>query len=160
MPGDRRQCQITKTPIDAAEAKPAEVSSAPVTRPASPAPPALPSLPASPALQWKESIEEAITEASRSRKRILVCFLLPGSTVSDQLLEKVLEAPRVRRELARDYVLVRLNIAEHSGTAARLGVFRGGTVVVYSHDGQALEQIADASDPDQFLARLRSLRVP
>lgn len=152
--------RFTKTPIESIEARPAQVPSAPKASSAAGASRASAPPPSAPAFQWKDSIEEGMAEAARSRKRILVCFLLPGSTVSDRLLETVFEAPRVRSELARDYVTVRLNIAEHGDLATRLGVYRGGSVVVYTHDGQALGQITDASDPAQFLARLAELGRP
>lgn len=85
---------------------------------------------------------------------ILVYFFLPGSNVSKKLEEGVFDNARVRTELARNYILVKLNMAENTALAAGLGVYRGCAVVAYTHDGTALGQIIDVFKPEEFLARL------
>lgn len=122
------------------------------------APQAAPSAGSAPVtLTWLDEIDAALAAASKSNKKILIFFHSPESEASQHYQRSVFEDQEVKREIAKDYVLGRINFATNASRASQLGVFKAGTVVIYSSKGEPLLKIDGRRTADELVGELKRL---
>lgn len=110
---------------------------------------------AGPEFQWFERLDEALQKAAREKKRVVVFFATPGTERSECIEGQIFGNDVIRRELAWRYLPVKLDMTRHRTTATDLGVFRGGTIVIFSTGGEKREVITECLQPSEFLRYLQ-----
>lgn len=138
------------TPAPAASTRP------PVTLPSTPAAPAAA---AGRTIAWQDDLTAARATASTQGKKVIVYFYSPQSARSTDYETQVLNTAPVQSLIAASYVPVKINMDTQRELAARLQVFRAGTIDVYdATSGSRLEQISDTPPADELLKRLNAVK--
>lgn len=106
-------------------------------------------------LRWGSDIEQALEQGRSKKKRILVFFFEKGSRVSNYYQNELFADPRVRQLLSKDFVLVRVDMGKEANTAFQLGVYRAGTMVIYSSTGKPLLKFWQRMTAEEFLDQVK-----
>lgn len=93
-------------------------------------------------------------KAAAESKRVLIFFAASGTDRSQCFEEKVFENNVICREITWRYVPVKLDFNREGELASQLGIFRGGTVLLYTNRGEKLGVITECLQPSEFLSKL------
>ena len=105
-------------------------------------------------IQWGTDIPAAMKNAAQTKKQILVFFASPGSENSKYIENSILADARVGGVIESKYVCVKIDVKTQAELAKKLGVFRGGVIIVYRSDGTAVKQLDRVFTAEQMLAEL------
>lgn len=107
-------------------------------------------------IQWLSDITAAMGEAAGSRKSIVVFFHSPSFENSVYIDRKVFSSARLAALIREKYVPIRLDMSQNQNAdlAQRLSVFKGGVVIVYGPDGNALKKITIIHTPRDLIDAL------
>ena len=108
-----------------------------------------------PAFQWYDRLDDALKRSAREKKRVVVFFSIPGTERSDCIESQIFGNDVIRRELAWRYIPVQLDMTRDRDAALDLGVFRGGTIVIFSTGRTKKDVITECLQPSEFLKYLQ-----
>jgi DNA/RNA endonuclease YhcR with UshA esterase domain len=108
-----------------------------------------------PPITWKTDIGEALAEAKKLKKNIIVLFANPDSDNGKFVEEKIFADPRIRQAIAEKFVAVRIDMRVAADLARQLQAFRAGTVGFYKSDGQPLRGHLVPRTVDELLAAMK-----
>lgn len=109
-------------------------------------------------LVWQTDPMEGMKAAAAAGRRVMVFFDTPAAESSRFLSEKVFTDRRIREAVAQGYVPVRVGMdtPDQAKLANTLGVFRGGTVVLYDGTtGRALKNLTSIRTPEDLVRELK-----
>lgn len=106
---------------------------------------------------WLNSIPAGVSAATAANKPLLVFYYAKESNLSKHFEFQVFSDPAVKDLIQRNFVLVRVNFEDDTEAAARLGVFRGGSVLIVTANGQTLKLVKDMATPESFITRLKEI---
>jgi len=106
------------------------------------------------AMAWHDNVDDAIESATQKGKPILAFFTADWCGPCQQFKKDVLADSAVERELNARFVLVKLDLTDNSGPAARtaqqLGVRSIPTLIVYDTAGQHIDTAGGGLSASQF----------
>lgn len=105
-------------------------------------------------LHWLSDVATALQTAVQ-RQRILLFTMAQGSDVAQHYDTVVFQSPDVRSVLQERFALVRLELPRDAAKATQVGIYRGGTVVLYSPGGQPQAKFDEPYTPVEFLDLLQ-----
>ena len=105
-------------------------------------------------VNWRRSLDSAMTEAAESRKRVLVEFHHALNDDCRKMDREVFTDPEVEDLLDRHFVPVRLDSVVHRERARQLGVQVYPTFFVLRPDGTVAGSRAGRLDTDRLRAFL------
>lgn len=113
-------------------------------------------MPAVGPLEWLTDLNDALKVAKEKNKKIFIFFSAEESAGSQYYMNRVFTSPEVNSVLRSNYVLLKLDMQQHSDIAYRLHIFKAGSIVVYSSDGQsALKKITERLTPGELATELK-----
>ena len=90
---------------------------------------------------------------------MLVYFYSPQSSRSTDYETRVLNTVKVKAVITQNFVPVKVNMDTERELAAKLQIFRAGTLNVYNAEtGDALETISDTPEIDELIQRLEAVK--
>lgn len=103
-------------------------------------------------INWRNRLSEAQYASVSSGKGILLYFSGSGQTCAHY--DSLFSMPGVITAAVSRYEMVRLDFDRERELAARLNVFKAGTILVYDKTGKGLITITDALNADEFVRQL------
>lgn len=111
---------------------------------------------------WRLDEADAVQEAKRTGRRVLVSFWADWSDECVQLDEQTLRVPAVRAEIFGGYVPLRIDVSEESRRGRvlleRYHVDHLPALILLDDDGRELDRIAEYVSEEVLLERLRAPR--
>lgn len=104
---------------------------------------------------WMDDIQQAMAAATQSNRRILLYFHSPLTTTCQYYATDVFTNPQVKALLSTTYIPVRVDFASQTEMAAKLNVFKAGTICVFDSHGAAISQITGRVTASELLDKLR-----
>jgi DNA/RNA endonuclease YhcR with UshA esterase domain len=108
-------------------------------------------------IPWTDNLEQAMAEARRTGKKILVFFDSRDAEVSRKVEVGIFADIRVRAIVQSKFIAARVSLTEKPDLAQRLGVFRAGVIGIYGPDGAAITQLRDLRTAEDFMKAVESL---
>lgn len=106
-------------------------------------------------IRWLDDINAAVAQATKEKKRIFAFFSSPEARNSQYVEQTVLPDQRVHSQVTGQYVPLKIDVQKHADLSSKLGVFRGGVIVIYNSNGAGLKKIDSVFTADQLLAELK-----
>jgi hypothetical protein len=135
--------------------------------PESPAPPASPATtgktasssisesPQKPALRWYETIPEAMAEAARTGKKILIYFHEPDGAYPPPYERGALSDSRIQKTISEGFIPVHIDMRMNRELAEKLRASGPDTFMVYDSTGNPVRKVEKTAGAEQLLAELQ-----
>lgn len=106
-------------------------------------------------LSWKTDIDEALQDARRTQKPVLVHFVSTARSAPCREFQGMVNAhPDVQRFIKSRFHPVKIEVADHPAITQAYRINRVPTVVVLNTDGQKMLSFVAPQDSGEYLARL------
>jgi len=119
----------------------------------------LSSPPAASMPDWNSNYDESLRQAKREQKKLLIAFHMRGCPPCTAMERNVLSASKVKESL-REFVLARVDAAEDSSLANRLGVIGTPAYAVVDTDGNLIARADGYQPADEFIQFLKHSSQP
>ncbi|MGI8907457.1 MAG: thioredoxin family protein [Candidatus Sumerlaeaceae bacterium] len=107
-------------------------------------------------ISWMSNLQQAQASAAADKqKRIVIYFHSGESQLCMKYDREVFTNPEVVKLIREKYFPVKLELEQAAEIATALGVFRGGTILVYDSAGNGLKKITESLEVPGMMQELR-----
>lgn len=102
-------------------------------------------------LNWHTDLNNALDEAKKAGKNVVVDFYAPWCSACTYLDEDTFQNAQVQEKLSKNYVVVKIDIDKNPDIASKYKVYAVPTIVFMDSNGTQIKRQEGYMPPEEFL---------
>ncbi|MDI9615462.1 thioredoxin fold domain-containing protein [Methanothermobacter sp.] len=104
--------------------------------------------------RWYNSPQEAIDEASKHNKRVILIFSASWCPSCRKLEEETLQNPDVLGKISENYIAAKIDVDSNPSAASTYGIYVIPTTIILDSSGNEIGRREGYMAPEEFLSYL------